>query len=489
MGKVVSSFELSLNHRPLGQTLANWLYSELRAAILDGRLKPNVKLPASRDFARRYTVSRGTVVSAFERLQDEGYLASHVGAGTWVSPKVRPDNSVRRASPELPLYVRRIVAEYRKPRPFVNWVMFPGTRPFSMRNPALADFPAELWGRIATRRFHAFRSWLREEDDGVGFRPLREAIAHYLGSSRGVNCSAEQVVIVSGTQQALDLLARLLLKPGDPVWIEDPGYFGASIAFERVRARIIPVPVDSEGLSVSRGIKACPNAKGVFLTPAHQYPLGMAMSLKRRIEALEWAAQTGSFIIEDDYDSEYQFEGLPAPALQGLDRNSNVIFIGTFTKLLFPLLRLAYIVLPPSLVDVFVSFRRGSDLRSSGFDQVVLCDFITEGHFGRHLRRMRSLYRQRREALLYFGRRYLSGLLDISDTKAGLYTAAFLENGMTSHEAESIAAANGIETRALDRFTLKRSDPKGLLLGFAAFDEKAIRAGITKLATALSRPL
>jgi GntR family transcriptional regulator/MocR family aminotransferase len=488
MSKVVSSFELSLNQRTQGQTLANWLYGELRAAILEGRLKAGVKLPASRDFARRYRISRGTVVTAFERLQDEGYLSSRVGVGTSVNDKMPTGESARRASSELPGYVRRVVSGYTKPKPFVGWVALNGVRPFRMRDPALAEFPADLWGRIAARRARAFRSWLREEDDGSGYRPLREAIAHYLGASRGVNCSADHVVIVSGVQQALDLLARLLLKPGDPVWMEDPGYFGASIAFERAGAKIIPVPVDEQGLSVSAGLRACANARGVFLTPAHQYPLGTTMSLERRMEVLKWAAHTGAFIIEDDYDSEYRFEGLPAPALQGLDRSSTVIFVGTFTKLLFPSLRLGYVVLPPSLIDVFVSFRRGTDLRSSSLDQAVLCDFIVDGHFGRHLRRMRELYARRLEVLLDSGRRYLTGLLEISDTKAGLYTAAFLQNGMTSRQAESIAAANGLETRALDRFTSKRHDPKGLLLGFAAFDEKAIRAGIVQLAAALSRP-
>jgi GntR family transcriptional regulator/MocR family aminotransferase len=357
-----------------------------------------------------------------------------------------------------------------------------------MRDPDLSEFPSELWGRIAARRARAFQSWLREDDDGRGYRPLREAISHYLGSSRGVNCNADQVLIVSGTQQALDLLARVLVTPGDPVWMEDPGYFGASIAFERAGARIIPVPVDEEGLSVSAGIKVCPNAKGVFLTPAHQYPLGMTMSLKRRMEILNWAARTGAFIIEDDYDSEYRFEGLPAPALQGLDRNSNVIFVGTFTKLLFPALRLGYVVLPPSLVDVFVAFRRGTDFRSSGLDQAVLRDFIAEGHFARHLRRMRALYAARLEALVHYGRRYLQGILEISNSKAGLYTVAFLTNGISSRQAESLAAAKSLETRALDRFTLKRDDPRGLLLGFAAFDEKAIRAGAIELADALVRP-
>jgi GntR family transcriptional regulator/MocR family aminotransferase len=336
MPKVVSSFELSLNSRAPGQTLANWLYSELRSAILEGRLKNGAKLPASRDFARLYQVSRGTVVTAFERLQDEGYIRSRVGVGTRVNADVLKGNQGPHCPSAVPAYVRRVVSQYKHPKPFVGWIALPGARPFKMRDPDLSEFPADLWGRLVARRARRFRARLREDDDGRGYRPLREAIAQYLGSSRGVNCNADQIVIVSGTQQALDLLARVLVTPGDPIWMEDPGYFGASIAFERAGAKIIPVPVDEGGLSVSSGIKLCPHAKGVFLTPAHQYPLGTTMSLQRRMEILNWAARVGSFVIEDDYDSEYRFEGLPAPALQGLDRSSNVIFVGTFTKLLFP---------------------------------------------------------------------------------------------------------------------------------------------------------
>ena len=291
--------------------------------------------------------------------------------------------------------------------------------------------------------------------------------------------------MVSGVQQALDLLSRLLLKHGDPVWMEDPGYFGASIAFGNAGAKIIPVPVDEQGLSVSAGRKICAGAKGAFVTPGHQFPLGMTMSLERRIELLKWASGVGAFIIEDDYDSEYRFEGQPVPALQGLDRNSNVIFIGTFNKLLFSSLRLGYVVLPPPLVDVFISHRRQTEFHSLSMDQAVLCDFIVDGHFGRHLRRMRDLYANRLAALLEFGREHLKGVLHISNVQAGLYTAAFLEDDITSRQAERAAAAYGVETKALDRFTLKRTNPKGLLLGFAAHDEGAIRQGLIRLAAAL----
>jgi len=487
MPKTISSFELTLNNRPQDQTLTSWLYQELRSAILEGRLRPGARLPASRDFARLYRLSRGTVVSVFERLHAEGYLSSHVGVGTWVNDRVVAGNAVRTQPSTPPAYVRRVISGYVRPKPFMGWVTMNGVRPFRMRDPALAEFPTKLWGGIAARRARTFGSWLQTEDDGRGYRPLREAIAHYLGLSRSVRCSADQIILVSGVQQALDLLARLLLKPDDPVWMEDPGYFGASIAFGGVGAKIIPVPVDEQGLSVSAGMKMCARAKGVFLTPAHQYPLGMTMSLERRMEVLKWASRAGAFIIEDDYDSEYRFEGRPVPALQSLDRTSNVILVGTFSKLLFPSLRLGYVVLPPSLVDFFLAFRIRTDFRSLSLDQAVLCDFIVDGHLGRHLRRMRDLYASRLAALIDGGRRYLKGLLEISSVKAGLYTAAFLQNGMTSRQAETAAAARGIETRALDRFTLKRPDPKGLLLGFAAFDEKTIRQGLLQLAAALSQ--
>jgi GntR family transcriptional regulator/MocR family aminotransferase len=292
--------------------------------------------------------------------------------------------------------------------------------------------------------------------------------------------------MVSGIQQALDLLARLLLKPHDPVWMEDPGYFGASIAFGTAGARIVGVPVDEEGLSVTAGMKICPHAKGVYLTPAHQFPLGVTMSLERRMAILNWASRAGAFVIEDDYDSEYRFEGQPVPALQSLDNHSSVIFIGSFSKTLFPSLRLGYVVLPPSLVDFFLAFRSRTDFQNSTFDQAVLCDFIVEGHLARHLRRMRNLYAGRLAALIEGGKQHLNGLLELSEVRAGLYTIGYLRNGMDSRRAEKLAAEKGIEVLAADRFTFRRPDPKGLLLGFAAFDEATIGRELVRLAKALS---
>jgi GntR family transcriptional regulator / MocR family aminotransferase len=486
LAKAVSSYELTLGARPQDRTLTRWLYDELRLAILEGRLAPGARLPASRDFARLYGLARGTVVSVFERLQAEGYVSCRVGSGTRVN-RFAADSRPRARRLKLPVYIRRAVSGYARPKPWVGITRTEGVRPFCMREPAIAEFPAKLWGSLAARRARNFTSWLQTEDDGRGYRPLREAITHYLASSRGVRCSPDQIVIVSGVQQALDLLARALLKRDDPVWIEDPGYFGASIAFESVGAKIIPVPVDSEGLSVSAGLRMCPHPKGVYVTPAHQFPLGMTMSLERRMEVLRWASHTGAFVIEDDYDSEYRFEGQPVPAMQTLDRNSNVVFVGSFSKILFPLLRLGYAVLPAELVDYFLAFRFRTDFRSITLDQAVLCDFIVDGHLGRHLRRMRNLYARRLEALIAVGGQCLKGLLKISSVRAGLYTVGFLENGMNSRQAEAAAAARGVEVFALDRYTLNRPDPNGLLLGFAAFDETAIRKGLIQLAAALDQ--
>jgi GntR family transcriptional regulator/MocR family aminotransferase len=484
MPKAISSFELTLKSRPRRQTLTVWLYSELRSAILDGRLATGARLPSSRDLAGQYGLSRGTVVSVLERLQAEGYVSSRVGLGTWVN-RVRTPGPARQPA-KTPAYIRRVISACKRPQPWIDAAFAEANRPFRIGSPAIHEFPSQVWGRLVADRGRNFRSWLRKESDRRGYRPLRNAIAEYLRTSRGVRCTADQIVLVSSIQQGLDLLARLLLKKGDPLWIEDPGYFGARIAFENVGARIVPVPVYEGGLSVSAGIKVCPDAKGAYVTPAHQFPLGFTMSLEQRMALLSWASRTGAFVIEDDYDSEYRFEGPPVPALQSLDDHSSVIFVGSFSKTLFPALRVGYVVLPPPLIDSFLGLRYRTDFRNSSFDQAVLCDFIVEGHFARHLRRMRNLYAERLATLIEGATQHLAGLLEISSVRAGLYTIGYLKNGMSSRRAEELAAAQGIEVLAVDRFTWRRPDPQALLLGFGGFDGPAIRQGILRLAKALS---
>jgi GntR family transcriptional regulator/MocR family aminotransferase len=477
MTKKISALELTLNEPAPEQTLSAWLYRELSRAILDGRLPPATRLPATRDFARQYGISRGVVVNVFERLQTDGYISSEVGAGTWVNnrlPEAAPSRTKRLAAPSKV-----------RPAPMIGLPYSGPARPFRMNEPALSHFPADAWARVAARRFRQHSTWLQMNDNGRGFQPLCVAIANYLASSRGVNCSPDQIAIVSGVQQALDLLARCFLKPGDPVWIEDPGYFGATIAFRNAGAKLVPVPVDGEGIRVSEGRRIEPRARCVYVTPNHQFPMGATMSLERRLALLHWAGETGALVIEDDYDSEFRFEGRPMLSLQGLHNGRNVVFAGTFNKILSPALRLGYVVLPPELVDPFLSLRYGTDLCSTSLDQVILCDFIEDGHFGRHLRRMRDLYAGRLAALMDATQSYLSGLLEIPNVRAGLYTAGFLQNRMSSEQAETVLAARGIETMGLHRFVLRRPDPRGLLLGFAAFDERSIRRGVAQMASAL----
>jgi len=500
MPKVIAAPELPLRGHTAGRPLTEWLYGELRSAILEGRLPPDTRLPATRDFAAQHGVSRGTVVQAFERLQSEGYLCSRVGAGTWVSDRVTPRTppaapyrtpagrtSLSRTPPEpaIPEYIRRTAAAYRRPKAFGGLTGLGPSRPFRIGDVDLQEFPSKLWARLASQRARGSGSWPLRDNDPRGYRPLREAIAHYLGSSRGIACTADQIVIVSGVQQALDLLARLLLRPGDKIWLEDPGYFGARIAFEGVGAKIVPVPVDSEGIRVSMGIKAGLSAAGAYVTPAHQFPLGPAMSLGRRMELLQWASDAGAFIIEDDYDSEFRFEGRPTPALISLDRSSSVILVSSFSKTLFPALRIGFILAPAALADYVAAFRVRTEFRAIHFEQAVLADFIERGHLGRHVRRMREIYSVRHAALTEAARKYLAGALEIRGVHCGLYTAASLRNGMSSGEAEAAATAAGVETLSLDRCTLSAPDPKGLLLGFAAFQEAAIYEGTRKLARAL----
>jgi GntR family transcriptional regulator / MocR family aminotransferase len=478
MPNAVSALPLALDERPPHTTLTRWLYEELRGAILDRRLPHGTRLPATRDFAVQYGISRGTVVTVFEQLQAEGYLTGRAGAGTRVNARLfRGVHKKQAAQPrlsKLPVSVRGVPTS----RP---------ARPFRTHEPALTEFPTDIWARVAGRRLRRASSSLLAPGDPRGYPPLREAIATYLLSSRGVNCSADSVVIVSGVQQGLDLVARLLIKPGDAAWMEDPGYFGAVSAFSQAGARIIPVPVDEYGLAVSRGEEVCKYAKVAYLTPAHQFPLGVSMSLERRLALLKWARETGAFLIEDDYDSEYRFEGRPIPALQGLDKQGSVIFLGSFNKVLFPSLRLGYLVAPPVLLDSLLALRLGADFYPPSLDQAILCDFMTEGHLGRHLRRMRDMYANRLATLQHEAKRYLGGLLQISPIQAGLNTAGFLQNGMLSRQAEEAAANHGVEVLGLDRFALKQKHVEGLLLGFAAFNEDEIRRGMISLTAALEQ--
>ena len=509
MAKKHSTLPLNLRQPGPGVPLYRWLYDELRSAILTGHLRSGARLPATRDLAAQYRLSRPTTVAAFEQLRAEGYVEGRVGSGTYVS-KTLPDELLH--APRTPAktktwqrkvwlssYARRLARAGACPEPKGEGTLAPTStltatseyrpaRAFRANQPALDQFPTTLWAQVAARRMRRVSTQLLAGGEALGYRPLREAVADYLNSSRGVKCTADQVVIISGVQQALDRAAHLLLDPSDRVWMEEPGYPGAAAAFRAVGATICPVPVDSEGLNLEAE-KTMPPPRLVYVTPAHQFPLGVTMSLRRRLALLEWAGKTGAIIFEDDYDSEYRYSGRPIPALQGFDRSQSVIFAGSFTDVLFPALRLGYMVLPPSLVDIFAAAEAVSTHHPPLIDQAILCDFIREGHFARHVRRMRELYAERLSVLLESARAKLPGLLEIPAVEAGLRTVGWLQQGVTAERAARRAAERGVEVVPLRRYAHGRVRREGLVLGFAAVDSQELRRGVEELAHALEEVL
>jgi GntR family transcriptional regulator/MocR family aminotransferase len=317
--------------------------------------------------------------------------------------------------------------------------------------------------------------------DPMGYRPFREAVAEYLRTSRAVRCEADQVMAVSGSQQALSLAARVLTDAGGAVWVEEPGYRGARDVLRLRHARLVPVPVDAEGLDVAAGAAKCPDAAAVYVTPSHQYPLGMVMSASRRLQLLDWARRSGAWIIEDDYDSEYRFQSLPIASLQGLDRDARVLYVGTFSKVLFPALRLGYLVLPADLVGRFAAVRDATDIFPPTFTQAVVAGFIRDGHFARHLRRTRALYRERREALVDALRTQLADLLEAQGDEAGMHLVAGLSKPLDDYDASLRAARQGLWAMPLSSCYLGRPVRRGFVLGFAGSDVRDIARGVRKL--------
>jgi len=487
MPKQATALPLSLPAARGGTPLYRWFYEELRSAILEGRLKPAARLPATRDLAHQYGLSRSTVVAAFEQLKSEGYVEGKIGAGTYVS-EVLPDEllQVGRSAPAGTSHTKRVrwSAYARRLKLFAAGALG-RTRAFRANQAALDAFPVSLWAQVAARRLRRASAQLLAGGDALGYRPLRHAVAEYLNTSRGVKCSADQVLIISGVQEALERAAHLLLDRDDRVWLEEPGYPGAAIVFRAVGGKICPVPVDGEGFDVERGEERWPDPKLIYTTPAHQFPLGMTMSLRRRLALLDSARRSHSLIFEDDYDSEYRYSGRPVPALQGLDRTGSVIYAGSFNEVLFPALRLAYLVVPTNMVDRFAAAQSIGMRYAPLLDQAVLCDFIQEGHLGRHLRRMRELYAERLAALIELTRENLAGLLEISSVEAGLQTVAWLARGINAERAARKAAQLDVEVIPLSRYTSRAFGREGLILGFAAVDARELRRGTEQLARAL----
>jgi GntR family transcriptional regulator / MocR family aminotransferase len=471
------------------------LYQRLRAAILAGQLPPGTRLPSTRSLATELGVSRITALTAYQQLRDEGYLDGQVGAGTTVAQLSGPGPALPRsvhAAPQTP---------QAPPRPALSargatmagdrWRLRPpdsfgaGLPAFPLGLPAVDAFPHQAWTRILTRRARRSLGGLLGYQDPAGYRPLREAIAAYLTMARGVRCTPDRILVVSGAQAGLDLTARLLLDPGDPAWVEDPGYYGARGALVGAGARLVPVPVDSDGLDVADGQRREPAARLAYVTPSHQFPVGVTMSLQRRLALLAWADLAGGFVLEDDYESEYRYVGWPLPALQGLDEAGRVIYVGSFSKVLFPSLRIGYLVVPDGLMDAFIAAQRLSQIHVPALEQAVLADFLAEGHFGRHVRRMRALYAARGATLIRAIRRQIGGALEVRSAHAGLHLVGWLPTGTDDRAAAARAAEHGVQAQPLSAHALQPPSKGGLLLGYAAVPQPEIEQGARRLAEAL----
>jgi GntR family transcriptional regulator/MocR family aminotransferase len=468
---------------PIYQQLADWF----RRAIAEGRLQPGQRVPSTRALASELGVSRLPVLSAYELLHAEGYLESFTGAGTCVAaaiPHEAPPAPARRlpraaaasATPAPRPVAARVAAMASPPQ---TWLKSQGA--FRVGVPALDHFPHAVWSRLLSRHARHVGTEALIYGDTSGHAPLREAIVEYLATVRAVRADTDQLMITSGAQHGLQICAHALLDPGDRAWVEEPGYPGAHQALAAVGAVPVLVPVDADGMDVATGIRRAPVARLAYVTPSHQFPLGATMSAARRIELLQWAARTGSWIVEDDYDSEYRYGGRPITALQGLDTDARVIYVGTFSKVLFPALRLGYLVVPKDLLPAFRAARDALDTCSPMLPQRALHDFIREGHFARHIRRMRMLYAARRAALQAAIRQHLPDALHVVGAEAGMQLTARLAPGVDDIALSRRAIQAGVSVRPLSPCYRGETRCSGVILGYGNVDEHAIDEGVRRL--------
>ncbi|HMJ51219.1 MAG TPA: PLP-dependent aminotransferase family protein [Polyangiaceae bacterium] len=473
--------------RRLAKPLYRQLYDGYRDAILDGRLRPGQRLPSTRTLAHDLQISRIPVVTAFEQLIAEGYLDSRVGAGSFVSSAL-PEQAWSRAehppgTGAAPRAGPRRLPRDRLPRLAAPWHDHSGA--FRVSQPALDEFPAEVWARLVARRARLLPRRQMTYSDPMGFAPLREALADYLGTVRSVRCTAQQIMIVSGSQQAVAVAGHALLEPGDAVWLEEPGYPGARDALTLAGARMVAVPIDDEGLDVAAGMARCKTARAAYVTPSHQYPLGMIMSASRRLQLLDWARRRGAWLLEDDYDSEYRYDTQPIASLHGLDTDQRVLYIGTFSKVLFPALRVGYLVIPTDLVPRLRKIRDAMDIFPATLYQAVLHDFLRGGHFARHLRRMRAVYAERRRVLVSSIERELGDSVRIAGDRAGFHLVVLLPPDARDYDIAVRAARSGISVIPLSTcYAGPRSRP-GLVLGYGPTRATEIPDAVRRLKTIL----
>lgn len=485
---------LPLGAPEVGISLQSWLYESLRGAILGGRLPAGSKLPSTRAMAEHYGLARGTVQTAYQQLLSEGYLQARTGSGTRVS-EVLPDPTMNAG------YVRRKVvsrSEEVRVAPQTPWLnklaeiepifsrraLPTGQRPFFPHRGDISAFPIDLWRKLHTQQLRSSRLSMLLDGDPAGLPALREAIAGYLAIARGVQVSPERILVIGSVQQGLDICLRLLAPGDSQVWMEDPGYPGARQLMEISGVNRVDVPVDRSGLKVEEGMRLAPGARLAYVTPSRQAPLGGELSPARRLALLHWATEQDSYIFEDDYDSEYRFVAKPIPALRSMPgAEHSVILAGTFSKLLFPSIRLAYLVVPEHLTERFTRAAALMSRHANSLAQAVLADFIHEGHFDRHVRRMRKIYAARAVAFAEAAHRHWRGLIEVPEIRAGMDIACRLQVE-NEQDAFTRLQAAGIDVLPLASYCVNPRAP-GLVMGFAPYEERAIEEAAQAVARVL----
>jgi len=462
----------------------------LRALILEAALAPGVKLPASRALAQSLGVARDTVENAYVQLHRDGFIVRRGGSGSYVSPTLgtplrgaahRPQVAAPLPGPAGQGLSRRGQAIFDSG----GVADQQSIRAFATGLPETRVFPSDVWARLQRQVLKAHRGQVLLHGDPQGVAPLREAIAAYLNLERGAKVTADQILVLSSTRQALFLSAQLLADAGQPILLENPGYFGARKAFEAAEARVLPIAVDEQGircdlLRADRSGAAC-----VYVTPSHQYPTGATLSLERRLDLIRWAAENGKWILEDDYDSEFHYDGLPTACVQGLDSHQRTLYIGTFGKTLYPGLRMGYMALPPSLVAAFTHARSIMDGHTPQIQQLTLARFMEGGHYNAHVRNMRKLYASRQDAMLAAIARHLHGIVTAVRPAGGMQIPCFLAPGWSEEKTIRQAAAVGVQLPGLSRLYQGEQPRQGWLLGYASLTAHEIELAMARLAAAL----
>ncbi len=461
------------------------IYEGFRTAILSGRLGPGERLPSTRSLATELAISRLPVLMAFQQLLSEGYLVGKVGSGTYVADPL--PNVIRARVPWWQPSHHGVIADARRTeteRPSVGGAH--GV--FRIGLPALDRFPHEMFARVVRRHAADRNLDLLGYGDPSGYLPLRDAIAKYLRSARAVNCEAGQVLIVSGSQMALQIAAMALVTSDSLVCVEDPGYRFARRAIALSPGTIVPIAVDEMGIDVATLVRLGTRARMAYVTPSHQFPLGVAMTASRRLALLEWAEARDAWVVEDDYDGQFRYAGGPLGSLRGMDGNDRVIYVGSFSTVLFPALRLGYMVVPQTLVRRFIRIRQSMDLCPPVLYQVALADFMNSGQFTRHLRRMRNVYRARRDALVEALETSAGDVMQLGNTDAGLHLVISLPKDVDDREVARRAALQGMHPWPLSSCYAGDTAQTGLLLGFGGSDETTLASSVRAL-SALVRTL